>query len=74
MMVAEQSQVIELCRATIGEWDHVVDLEARCSSTSRHHTTSIASCQRDSEPTVDGPPQGGYGTNVAGLVEDEAKK
>src|ERR1700689_639099 len=60
MVMAEQGKVVELRRPTVGEWDHVVDFEARRSSTTRHHTTSITSCQRDSEPAVDRPPQTGY--------------
>lgn len=74
MVVAEQGEIVELRRATFGKRNHVVDLDTRSSSTTRHDTTSVTSCQCDSKPAVDRSAQSGYRPNIAGSVEDEAKK
>src|SRR5664280_493862 len=74
MVVTEKRQVVQLGGSVLGEWDHMVDLQAERHPAPRHHASPVAMRQRRPELPVDGPTEVGDGSDVAGFMEDEAKE
>src|SRR5664280_1074503 len=74
MVVAEKRQVVQLGGSVLGEWDHMVDLQAERHPAPGHHADPVAMRQRRPELPVEGPTEVGDGPDVAGFMEDEAKE
>src|SRR5664280_2959179 len=61
MVEAEKRQGVQLGGSVLGEWDHMVDLQAERHPAPGHHADPVATRQRRPYLLVDGPTEVGDG-------------